>query len=220
MERRTIQIGSYNTAATGDWTLAEWELSPAPHQTNYVKVPGRNGPLDFSTVLTDGEPTYDSRTLTVTLDRSSGTRLEREAAISTMVNWLDGWVADITLPDDPGRYIKGRVSVAKVYNDMAHARVKVSAVCDPWKYNKEETVATYTATETEQTAELINQGRRTVAPLLTITGGTVSLVFGSASWALGPGTYQLPDLVLPQGAHSIRYSGAGVLTLSYREAIL
>jgi phage-related protein len=220
VERRTIQIGSYDTAATGDWTLAEWELSAAAHQTNYVKVPGRDGALDFSTALTDGSPTYDSRTLTATLDRSSGSRLEREAAISAMVNWLDGWVVDITLPDDPGRYIRGRVSVAKVYNDMAHARVKVQAVCDPWKYNKEETVATYTATATEQTAELINQGRRTVVPLLTITGGTVSLVFGSASWALGPGTYQLPDLVLPQGAHSIRYSGAGVLTLSYREAVL
>lgn len=223
MERRTIRLGSYDTAATGDWTLAAWSLSPAVHHTNYISVPGRDGVLDFSTALTDGTPTYDSRTLSATLDRSSGSRLEREDVINTMINWLDGWRVDIVLPDDPDHYLTGRVSVRREFNDLARARVTVSAVCDPWRYARDETVLALTASDTVKVAELINNGRRTAVPVVTITGAagsSVLLEFGSSAWSLGPGTYQLPDLVLPQGAHSLTYSGAGSVQLAYREAIL
>ena len=71
-----------------------------------------------------------------------------------------------------------------------------------------------------QTVTLRNSGRLTVQPQLTVTGGDVLLVVGSLSWALSPGTYALPDLLLPKGEKVITYSGAGTLTLTYREGIL
>ena len=79
-----------------------------------------------------------------------------------------------------------------------------------------------TATEEEQTATLTNAGRRAVVPLLTITGegASVLLAFGTASWALGAGTYALPDLRLVQGDATLTYSGTGTATLTYREAVL
>jgi len=219
MEKRGFIIGTYDTAAQL-WTLASWSFAAPEYQENFLDVPGRDGALDLSAALTNGAPTYHSRTLTVKLECSEGTRLEREAAINTMVNWLDGWRQDIVLPDDPGHYIAGRVSVAKEYNDNAHAAVTVTAVCDPWRYAKEETVYTLTATTETQTAQLTNAGRRTAVPLLTITGGTILLVYGSSSWSLGEGTYQLPDLTLPQGGGTLTYSGTGTLRISYREAVL
>lgn len=222
MEKRKIILGSYDTALDGLWTLTGWTLSPPEYQANLVTVPGRDGPLDLSTALTDGEPRYGGRTLTATLESSEGTRLERKARIDTMVNWLDGWRMNITLPDDDEHYITGRVSIAPEYNDMAHAAVTVTVVCDPWRYNVLETVLQLTAAEAEQQARLNNAGRRTVAPLLTISGddAAVLLKFGSASWALGAGTYQLPDLRVPQGGASLLYSGTGTLTFTYREALL
>jgi hypothetical protein len=45
-------------------------------------------------------------------------------------------------------------------------------------------------------------------------------VFGSASWVLGAGVYQLPDLVVSQGGISVEYSGSGALSFTYREAVL
>jgi hypothetical protein len=223
MQKRKFIFGTYDTAAHG-WTLASWTLSGAQHESNLVKVPGRSGSRDLSTVLTDGEPVYGDRTLTVTLETSEGTRLEREAVIQTMTNWLDGWNVDILMPDDQLHYVKGRLHVERLYNDNAHASVEVSAVCEPWRYNLLETVATLTATPEEQTADLINNGRLTVVPLLRITTAQdtdqVRLVFGSASWALGAGTYKLPDIVLKQGAHPLTYSGAGTVQIEYREAIL
>lgn len=224
MEKRKIIFGTYDTAANGDWTLTSWTLTSAQHESNRVKVPGRSGSRDLSTVLTDGEPVYGDRTLTANFESSEGTRLERESNIQTMQNWLDGWSMDIYLPDDPLHYIKGRVHVERNYNDNAHASVTVTAVCEPWKYSVLETVTTLTATTEEQTAELLNNGRQTVVPLLTVTTETESdmvlLVFGASSWSLGAGTYKLPDIVLTQGSHKLTYSGAGTVALSYREAVL
>lgn len=222
MMARKLIIGTYDTILNGPWTLSAWSLSAAEHRQQFVVVPGRDGDLDLSAALTDGAPRYGSRILTATLERSDGTRIDRETAINTMVNWLDGWRMDIRLPDDDAHYITGRVHVAKVYNDQAHAAVTVTAVCDPWRYNNHETVVSLTAAAEARPARLTNSGRRTVVPTIQITGdaANVLLVYGAHSWALGAGTYQLPDLVVPQGGVDITYSGTGALSFTYREAVL
>lgn len=222
MEKRGMTIGTYDTAAQG-WTMTAWALSAPEYVSNMVEVPGRiDGPLDLSAAVTGGEPRYQARTLTATFERSDGTRLSREDAINTMVNWLDGWRQDIILPDDALHYITGRVSVEKLYNDPAHASVAVTATCDPWKYSNTETVVSLTGAAEAQTAEFVNTGRRTAVPVLVVTGeGSLNLQFGTASWALGAGTYQLPDMLLTQGTHEVTYSGEGMtLTATYREAVL
>lgn len=222
MEKRKIIFGTYDTAVDGLWTLTGWSLSEPAYKSNFVAVPGRDGDLDLSTALTDGAPRYSNRTLTATFECSEGTRLEREDTINTMVNWLDGWRMDIILPDDDDHYITGRVRVKREYNDPSHAAVTVTAACDPWRYSDRETVVKLTATEAVQTAVLVNSGRKTVVPLLVIEGegASIDLTFGTASWGLSAGTYQLPDLVLNQGSVSLTYKGTGDLTFTYREAVL
>lgn len=217
---RKLILGTYDTILNGPWTLSALELTAAQQRTQFVEVPGRDGELDLSAALTDGAPRYGNRTLTATLERSDGTRMDREYAINTMVNWLDGWRMDVRLPDDDTHYLTGRVHVAKLYNDMAHAAVSVTVICDPWRYSNHETVLTMAAGSSAVPARLPNGGRKTVVPLIQITGGTVNLVAGSYSWALGAGTYQLPDLIVPQGGLDITYSGSGELRVSYREAVL
>ena len=222
MEKRKIIFGSYDTAAHG-WTLASWTLSAPEMQTNLVEVPGRRkGPLDLSTALTDGEPVYGSREMVANLECSEGTRLNREATIDPMANWLDGGTMNITLPDDAGHYLTGRVHVVKDYNDPAHAAVTVSAVCEPWRYAAAEKTITLTAAMDAQTATLTNAGRLALVPLLVVAGDAaeVNLVRGTASWALAAGTYALPDLLLTQGDHTITYSGTGTLTFTWREGVL
>lgn len=217
---REVLFGEYHTHAAGLWTLTGLELGAAQYKQNIVEVPGRSAPLDLSTALTDGEPTYNSRTLVVTLESSEGNRLAREARISQMTNALDGYRMNIELPDDAGHYLSGRIRVERLYNDEAHASVRVTATCDPWRYAKDETVVTLQATDVEQTAILTNSGRLGVVPLLVITGGDVLITFGTASWALGAGSYALPELYLKYGEHPVKFSGSGVLTLTYREAVL
>lgn len=227
MQKRKIIIGTYDTALEGLWTLSAWSFSKAVANEEYANVPGHNGPLDLSTALTDGEPYYGSRELEVTLESSVGTRLEREERINQMVNRLDGYRFNITLPDDPLHYINGRVRVEKVYNTPAHAAVVVTATCEPWRYNNSETVVGLVATSTEQTVSLINNGRRSVVPTVKVEGGTATIKFntreGVQTWTLSPREYEpreLPDLYLKTGAAPLTYRGSATITLTYREAVL
>lgn len=218
MDKRAIKIGNYDTGVNL-WTLEAWELSAPQYEANLVTIPG-GVPLDLATVLTGGWPYYGARTLTAQLTSSEGTRLERETRISAMVNQLDGLRLDIVLPDDADHYIQGRVSVARDYNDPAHAGVTVAATCDPWRYASEDTVVQLTATTEEQSEALTNSGRLPVVPSIAITEGPVTLTYGEASWSLEVGTYALPELRLTPGEHAISYSGTGTLTFTWQEAIL
>ena len=222
MKKRALILGTYNTALY-DWTLAALELTDPEYQANFQEVVGRDGPLDFSTVLTDGEPRYGSRTLNATLELSAGTRMERQACISDMVNSLDGWRLEILHPDYPDHYLSGRVKVKVLYNDNAHAAVTVTATCDPWLYSRTERAYTLTAAAEAQTLALSNKGRRVAVPQVVVTGAadaSVLIESGTISLAMGPGTYKLPDLLLPPGNTIISYSGSGTAKISYREAVL
>ncbi len=219
MAKRGFLIGNYDTAAEL-WTLTGWKLDDQQVVTNLVDVPGRRkGPLDLSAALTDGDPVYGGRALAATFECSEGTRMEREDKINDMINALDGWRLNIVLPDDPYRYITGRVSVSKVYNDLAHASVKVTATCEPWRYSAAETTVVLTATATAKTTTLPNNGRLAVVPTLQVSGEVV-LIYGTYSWGLSAGTYALPDLLLTHGDNVVTYSGTGTLTFTYREAVL
>ena len=89
---------------------------------------GGDGAWDMSTVLSDGIPRYQVRTLTATLERSDGNRESREYEIRDMINTLDGQQWDIYLPDDVDRYVVGRVNVARNYSDLVHASVTITAM--------------------------------------------------------------------------------------------
>lgn len=223
MEKRKIIIGAYDTALDGLWTLTAWNFSKAVANEYYADVPGHNGPLDLSTVLTDGEPYYGSREFEATFESSEGTRLEREERINQMINKLDGWRANIILPDDLHHYINGRVRVEKLYNDPSHCSVRVSATCDPWRYNTSETVVGLEATKTEQIVSLINNGRLSVVPTITVAeSANLKFTVGTKSqtWALSKGEHIIPDIYLKNGSSPLTYSGSGQITLTYREAVL
>lgn len=223
MEKRKIIIGTYDTALEGLWTLTEWELGKAEANEEYAHIPG-HGPLDLSTALTDGEPYYGSREFEATFESSEGTRLEREDRINQMINKLDGYRFNIILPDDSLHYISGRVRVEKLFNTPAHASVKVSATCDPWRYNNAETVVGVTASTTAKTVSLINNGRLSVIPKVKITGGTVTVKYTSdgttKTWNRSTGEYNLVDLYVKTGTSVVTYSGTGTVTFTYREAVL
>lgn len=217
---RSMLLGTYDTAADGLWTLASWSLSPAEDKQNMVEVPGRDGALDLGDSLTDGEPCFYTRTLTVVLESSEGDRLARKGRIDAMINQVNGRRMKIVLPDDGDHYIEGRVRVAETYNDLAHCAVQVTAVCDPWKYADTETSYNLQASTDWQYVAIINAGRRAVVPVIDVTIDSVDVSFGDSIWSLSTGTYQLPDVYLTPGSHTLGFKGTGRLNVAYREAVL
>ena len=219
--KRKITIGNYDTAANG-WTLSRWKLSAAEQKTNYKEKLNGDGSWDLSTALTDGIIKYKNRTFTATLECSEGDRLSRETKIRQMINQLDGMVEDIELPDDEFHYITGRLRVVKEYNDTAHASVTVTATCDPWKYANNASIVTLSAKTAEQIAQLVNNGRRAIVPVLDVSGdgASVRIIYGAEAVTISEGSYRWPALLLTPGSHKISYTGKGVLTITYREAVL
>lgn len=221
--RRKMVFGEYDTDIDGQLILSEWAFSEPEIQTNYVEVPGRSGgTLDLSTYLTGGDPRYGSRELSARFECAEGTRLKREELISNMVNQLHGQRVNIILPDDPERYITGRLSVVKEFNTLAYASVSVSAICDPWRYSKRDTRFEMQAFEVSRDFVLSNAGRRMLVPTVTVTGydALVHLVCGDRSWDLTAGEYRLPELVLRSGNTTLSCSGSGVIAFTYKEAVL
>ena len=218
MQKRKIILDTYDTAADGLWTLASCVLGDAEPQEILLEIPGRiDGPLDASEALT-GDVEYGPRPLEVLLESSEGTRTERQARISAMVNRLHGRRVKIWLPDDAEHYLIGRIKVTPVYNDLAHAAVQVAATCEPWRYATEETEVVVEVNGNAEEVILENDRRRTY-PTATVTG-TVTLAYNGKSLALGEGTRLLTDFPLTQSDHVVKVSGTGSVTFTYRKARL
>jgi hypothetical protein len=80
------------------------------------------------------------------------------------------------------------------------------------------------ATDTEQTAPLINNGRCSVVPTIIVTGGDVTIKYNTEAVArtqtLSPGEHIEPNLYLKTGVLLLRYQGSGQIIFTYREAVL
>ena len=224
----------YNTSEKG-WTLTEWEFTEPALIENYIDIPGRlDGPIDASTALTNGDPRYGQRKLTATFECSEGTRDEREALLINMRNILDGRSLNIYFPDTTiqGYHATGRVRVERLYNDLAHASVRVTAICEPWLYKIGTKIVPLQSSTSFQSYTLKNNGRRRIVPTVKILDGSTSLMgegdggLSKAPHSMGvitrsAGTYQLRDFyILPGETFSLTYSGTGTIKLMYREAIL
>lgn len=225
MTKRTVKIGSYDTAVRG-WTLTGIKLSSPEQKTNYVEKSGGDGSWDLSTVMTDGIPRYKNRSLTLTLECSQGSRDDRETLINEMVNQLDGFDWPIVLPDRPEHYLHGRVHIT-VNQNLAYAAVTITAEVEPWFYANRETVvmlnAPITSSTDAATFQLWNHGRRVVSPLITVDG-VAHLSFNGSHTNLTTGTFEWSALQLSPGMNELIYTGSmaatDTLTLTYREAVL
>lgn len=220
MQKRTILLGDFNTAEQG-WTLSGWSLSDPAQKTTYVEKKSGDGSWDLSTVMTDGVPIYKDRTFTAVLERSDGTRAERETFVNTLVNQFDGMACNyIVPPDRPDYYLDGRLKVAVNYSDLAHAAVTITGTCRPWLYRLEETKVIVEPSSKEQTLYLTNNGRKVVIPQITVWG-PLTLKYGDKTLSLSTdGEFIWPELVLPPGSHELKYSGDGSVQFAYREAVL
>lgn len=219
MEKRKVVFGTYDTNEKGAWTVARLDLTSPTFQTNLVQVPGRNGSLDLSAILTDGEPVYGDRQLTVVLENSDGDRASREQLIRELFSQLDGRQMYIQLPDDTNNRLYGRLRVAKNYNDLAHASVTVTAVCEPWLYGPE-TARTVSLTSTSRNTTITNSGRSIIVPTFVVSS-RASISVNGRVWSLSAGTHKLASVVVKPGASlTLSCSGSGTLGINYREAVL
>lgn len=217
---RCFLFGDYNTWV--DWGLIltqKSDIDPPEVKTNYVDIDGMNGSLDLSDTLA-GEPTYKDRTITAAFCACDGTYENRRALMRSITALLHGRKMRIVEPDDLGHYFYGRVRIKNVRHTVPLSEFSVECICDPWRYELDETVHTIpVSSQAPVDVPIYNSGRKTVCPDISVSGQVTFTCCGVTSSATS-GSYKVTTFKLYQGENIIQVSGNGTLTLTYRRADL
>ena len=202
--------------------LASKSISLPEVRTNMIDVPGRDGLLDASEVLT-GEVTYKNRTITLKLtgvDTVSGKKWP--ATISDFCNKVHGKRVKVTFPEDTTHYYSGRCSVGKVGIVKMMQTIPVTVDCDPWKYKNAKTTVSRDDLSTSYKQLSLPNERRPVIPTITVAQDTI-LLWGSSTINISAGDHILPAIRLAAGSNTLKAkvaSGTGSVTVTYQEASL
>ena len=202
--------------------LASKSISLPEVRTNMIDVPGRDGLLDASEVLT-GEVTYKNRTITLKLtgvDTVSGKKWP--ATISDFCNKVHGKRVKITFPEDTAHFYSGRCSVGQVKLVKMMQTIPVTVDCDPWKYKNAKTTVSRSDLGTAYKQLSLPNESRPVIPTITVAQDT-TLLWGSRTINISAGDHILPDIRLASGSNTLKAkvaSGTGSITVTYQEASL
>lgn len=202
--------------------LASKSISLPEVRTNMIDVPGRDGLLDASEVLT-GEVTYKNRTITLKLtgvDMVSGKTWP--ATISDLCNKVHGKRVKITFPEDTAHFYSGRCSVGQVELVKMMQTIPVTVDCDPWKYKNAKTTVSRSDLSTAYKQLSLPNERRPVIPTITVAQDT-TLLWGSSTINISAGDHILPAIRLAAGSNTLKAkvaSGTGSITVTYQEASL
>lgn len=105
--------------------------APSP-KTNYVEVPGANGKLDLSQVLT-GYPLYDNRTGSIEFVVMNDFR-HWQTAYTDIMTTIHNRKLYCVYEEDPEYYYVGRWSVQSWSTGNDHSRITLSYELEPYKW--------------------------------------------------------------------------------------
>lgn len=192
-------------------------ISPPEVKTYLVSVPGRSGSLDFTEALTDGQPAYYDRQITMTMYCFAGDEqlpdMERACR-----NALHGRKMNIMLDCDPEYYYRGRLSVDWVSEGNIDIAT-ITADCDPYKYKLSPTVREFDVSGSEGLEIILQNDRMPTVPTVT-TDAEITVEFGESTIVFAPGTRKAPALLLLEGANHMTLTGTGHIKFEYQEGEL
>ena len=192
-------------------------ISPPEVKTYLVSVPGRSGSLDFTEALTDGQPAYYDRQITMTMYCFAGDEqlpdMERACR-----NALHGRKMNIMLDCDPEYYYRGRLSVDWVSEGNIDIAT-ITADCDPYKYKLSPTVREFDVSGSEGLEIILQNDRMPTVPTVT-TDAEITVEFGESTIVFEAGTRKAPALLLLEGANHMTLTGTGHIKFEYQEGAL
>lgn len=236
---------SFEIEATGttyhsydDWGLyvTNTDCIGEPKQyTRYIEVPGRNGLLDLSEVVS-GRQTYTGREIKIAL---AGLRdkVHWDSVISTFRNDINGKVCRITFDNDPLYFWRGRIVIKdfqSVLNlgtftvDIPNAdpyKYDVNSSTDPWlwdPFNFETDVITQIgAIVVSGTASVtIPRGHMLTCPKFVVSdmlSPTFTVTYAGTAYSLSAGTNTIPAILVGGDTEAtLDFTGSATVQIVYR----
>ena len=227
-------------------TWDDWHLVPTSRpvfqqpstKTNYIEIPGSDGNLDLTEVLT-GRPTYQNREGSFEFIVMNGYRSSWAGGHSRFANWLHGKKLRCVLDDDPGYYYEGRFTIDEwnSNNDGTWSNITIGYNVDPYKYRIYEDGSDWLWDpfnfETDIIRDLkdldvhgttvlnIINDRKPVVPSFTIspttTGDKYTMTMnGITIFDIPAGQFKDPRFELLEGENKITVTGDGKISLKFR----
>ena len=197
--------------------LAPFAPSPAKPQTNFLKVPGRDGSLDLTEA--NGEVKFESREFTFTFYMTPDDALTFDERVSKVNDALNGTRCKITLDRDPEYYWLGRCVVNKYTQDKNIGKIVVKATVEPYKLKQNATVVSAALSSAAKTV-FVENGRMPSVPVIECTDSGAVVVFEGNTYTLNAGTNKILDIRFKEGSNVLMLSGSGTITFTYQEGAL
>lgn len=200
--------------------LNEFSFPPPSIKTQTVDLPGADGTVDLSTVLTDGEPCFNDRSGTIVLIAIGK---HRKQQIDRIINTLHGRKFYICGPDDDW-WFYGRIAVSEYESKGNAGTITLTCTCEPWKYAKNENVTVFEVSTTPVTKRILNHGRRRSVPIMYVSEGVnVDITDGTVTQRgySGGSTYMLAEYPITDNIKlTITGDAPGTVYIIFREAVL
>lgn len=209
-----VTIGNHHTFHDLGLLLKGYpKITPPKAKVRFVDVPGADGALNVSRVLT-GFMLYERRTISMEFNILEERDLWPEIHSSVM-DELHGLELEIILDDDPEFFYTGIVSVDDYDPQNVTSGVRITADVEPYKTRIEPTKRSFDVSGS-LAAKLITM-RKPVCPVITASAA-MQMIFGGRTYSLAVGKNTFPDVILRSGAdNSFTFKGDGSVTLEYRE---
>lgn len=207
-------IHSYNDL---NLILSPFTPAPAEPQTNFLKVPGRDGSLDLTE--SHGEVKYNSRVFLFTFTINPADKMTFDEKVSQVSNALNGKQYKITLDRDPDYYWFGRCVVDKYAQNKKLGQITVKATVNPYKLKQTETVAKIALSSSEQTISLEN-GRMAAVPVIECTDDNTSVYFAGNTIKLNAGIHKILNIRFVEGFNTLKVKGTGTIAFTWQEGEL
>lgn len=196
----------------GLWLTGYPQISPPTPKTRFVDVPGRDGALNMTKVLT-GYTQYNRRTMELEFV-SMDPRLTWPDVHSDIMDTLHGLETTITLDDDPDFCYTGVLSVSGFDPQKVTSGVTVTADLEPYKTRIAMTKRSFTVSGS-MTAVVANMRMPTV-PTITASSA-MTMAFGGKTYSLKAGENTFDDVILRLGENAFNLTGTGTVTFTYKE---
>lgn len=224
-----VKIGKYSMYE--DFGLQALSIDPgsAGVDEKFKEIPGRNGDLDLTDVLT-GFPTYKNTTMKITFDFKDGNYDLWITRASELQNKLHGRRMKVILGND-SFYYEGRISVSTEKLNKQYSSVEISVNRDPYKYELQSSVEDwewdtfnfetgivreYGNLQVEGTLELIIPGRvMRVIPIFECSA-EMQVTYNGVVYTLPKGKSRSPDLMLNEGDNKLIFNGNGTVSVDYQ----
>ena len=221
-----------------DWGLyvTNTDYIKEPKQnTNYVSIPGRDGLLDLSDVIT-GRPTYSGREISIQLSGHRN-KVNWDSVISAFRNNINGRICKLIFDNDKSYYWRGRIEIKDFESvlslgvfkvDVPNAdpyKYDVSSSAEPWlwdpfNFETGEIIQSQATVITTSGSVTVPKGHMPTCPTIVVSNmisGTFKLTYDGTDYYLAKGNNKIPSVMVGGDKNvKLNFTGSATVQIVYR----